>query len=302
MDYQEFLREVVKNVRIKVQGGRRVAVNTIIKNNDLKYDAITIYKDNQNIIPSVYVNHYYEEYLKGKPLDEIVDDIISIHESCGYPKLLDEDICNFMNVTKLIFYRLVNQKMNEQRLQGIPSKMICDLAKVYQVLVHMDEEGVSSFTITNEMMDKWNVDVDTIDSYARENTQTLFPVTLKCMSDIIREMIYGADKGATEEYIEEDGVTKMYVLSNKFGINGASAILYKDVLKNFALQVNSNLYILPSSTHEVIIVPAIGKISISNLKAMVTDVNQHEVAVEDVLSNEVYFYDYELDNLSIAED
>ena len=83
----------------------------------------------------------------------------------------------------------------------------------------------------------------------------------------------------------------MYVLTNQSHLNGASALLYKDILRDFAHSLEENFYILPSSIHEVILVPANGIMSKNSLELMVKDVNQKEVSPMERLSDHVYFYD-----------
>ena len=82
----------------------------------------------------------------------------------------------------------------------------------------------------------------------------------------------------------------MYVLSNKSRINGASCILYKDILKDFAMVVDKDLYVLPSSIHEVILLPSDGTQESEQLKEMVREINQSQVEKEEVLSDSVYYY------------
>ena len=92
----------------------------------------------------------------------------------------------------------------------------------------------------------------------------------------------------------------MYVLSNKSRVNGAACILYKDLLKDFSIEMDKNLYILPSSTHEVILLPSDGTQESAHLKAMVQEVNRTQVDEEEVLSDSVYYYDREKDVIICA--
>ncbi len=91
----------------------------------------------------------------------------------------------------------------------------------------------------------------------------------------------------------------MYVLTNSRGINGASCILYREVIHEFAHDLNSNLYIIPSSIHEVAIVKDDGYISKEELIDMVIGVNELEVDQEDYLSNNVYYYDRNKDMITL---
>lgn len=307
MEYHVFLHEVEINVKKKVATGQKVVMNTVIKNNDQKLDAISIIEDNRSFVPNVYVNRYYKEYLQGvKSMDEIVNEIIQMNETNDCPNDYVSDIDDFNMISKRLIYRLVNLTLNSERLKGVPFKSVGDLATVYHVVAHMDTDGVASFYVSNDMLNRWGVSIDTIDKLATDNTRKLFPEILRSMTDLIQEMIFGVDGDSNNKDkhlfadMGGDDDIKMYVLSNKSGINGASAILYKDVLKDFALQMKSNLYILPSSIHEVIIVPAIKKLKLSNLREMVVDVNKNEVPLSEVLSNEVYYYNLEREEMHIA--
>lgn len=306
MKYQEFMQDVQRNIRNKVPTGQKVLLRTVIKNNNQKFDTITIYNENQRIAPNIYLNQYYNEFLDGRSLDEIADSIINIHGGNDYSREDLSEIGIFNNVSKNIFYSLVNKKMNEECIKKIPYKEIGDLVKIYKVATHMDKDGVASFIISNDMIKNWNVDINTVDNMANNNTPALFPFTLKGMSELLNELLFDLNKDDQEnrELFSDgyEGSKKMYVLSNKFGISGASSILYKDVLKNFATQINANLYILPSSIHEVIIIPDTYRINVSDMREMVADVNQSVVNVGEILSNEIYFYDIKNDEIRIAED
>ena len=74
------------------------------------------------------------------------------------------------------------------------------------------------------------------------------------------------------------------------GLRGAGTILYDGVLKRFAEKAGCDIYILPSSLHEVLLVPGTMKISVDDLKEMVKDVNRTVVSAEDFLSDNVYVY------------
>ena len=55
--------------------------------------------------------------------------------------------------------------------------------------------------------------------------------------------------------------------------------------------LKNDYYILPSSVHEVIIVPYSEILVCSKLDEMVREINITQVEEEDVLSNHVYLYD-----------
>ena len=93
----------------------------------------------------------------------------------------------------------------------------------------------------------------------------------------------------------------MWVISNEKGINGAASMLYENELHELAESLESDLYILPSSVHEVIAVSSdMG--SPEMLAQMVVEVNMQEVSLDERLSNQVYHYDKDLRKLTLATD
>ena len=88
-------------------------------------------------------------------------------------------------------------------------------------------------------------------------------------------------------------------MTNRQEVNGASVLLYDDVLQTFALKKKTDFYILPSSVHEVLLIPADNQISMSTLSSMVRDVNSSQLAREEILSDHVYYYSLETDQITM---
>ena len=77
--------------------------------------------------------------------------------------------------------------------------------------------------------------------------------------------------------------------------------MYEEPLHELAEKFGSDLYILPSSVHEVIAVSAdMG--SPDDLAEMVYEINMEQVDIDDRLSNQVYCYDKDLRTLRLATD
>ena len=127
------------------------------------------------------------------------------------------------------------------------------------------------------------------------------------MMEVMTEIIYDSADALDEEMMEtffdmnvyEDSAFPMYVATNVFKMNGACILLYDGVLKKFAEKIGSDFYILPSSVHEVIFVPANGDMDARYLIQMVKEVNATEVAPDEVLSDNVYIYHADKDFVEI---
>ena len=124
------------------------------------------------------------------------------------------------------------------------------------------------------------------------------------MNDVIYDLFM--DNGISAEEIKAAGALpleqEMWVITNDRGINGAASILYTDVLSNLADKLDSDLYILPSSVHEVITVSSKSSVSkdVDDLAQMVHEINMTQVELDERLSNQVYFYDRTTQQISLA--
>lgn len=83
----------------------------------------------------------------------------------------------------------------------------------------------------------------------------------------------------------------MYILTNQNKVNGAGVLARDGVLDKIGELLGSDFYVLPSSTHEVILVPDNGNMQTKELEDMVKEVNATQVPPEDLLSDKVQYYD-----------
>ena len=92
----------------------------------------------------------------------------------------------------------------------------------------------------------------------------------------------------------------MYVLTNTEKSFGASAVLFPAVLKAVREHLQSDYYVLPSSIHECIIIPADENLNPAALHEMVKEINEEHVAPEELLGDSVYFYSQKKQRLEIV--
>ena len=93
----------------------------------------------------------------------------------------------------------------------------------------------------------------------------------------------------------------IWVLSNNEGLNGANCILYKDCLSKLARELDANLYILPSSIHETMLVAENEDAEPEFLQELVREANLSVVGLIDLLSDNIYYYDRDKDEIIIYE-
>ena len=197
----------------------------------------------------------------------------------------------------------VNTERNANLLSQIPHKDREDLSLIYKVMVGKDEEGTATITIRNEHMALWGVDAEQIHELAMANTKEILPVTVRSMNEVMREIFAkdGMDEDMMNIMFEEMPANQqMYIISNKSNVNGAASMFYEDALSELCEKIGTDLYILPSSVHEVIAVSSeLG--TPDELSQMVREVNGSQVAPEEQLSDHVYKFEAATKKLSLAD-
>lgn len=313
MNFKEFEEAVLDKVKENVGEEADVLIHSVTKNNGLKLNGIVILKKDDHISPTIYLEQFYDDYMSGQDIDDIVDEIMQVYtEQKGQVEFDPEQFKNIGETRSQIMFKLVNYERNEELLKLVPHRRFLDLAIVYYVVVTANEFGIGSILIRNEHLEFWDIGEEDLFGLASVNTPQKMPYMVKSMANMILELL---DKRFTgnNEYdeimsgiIAEDGIhwiennaIKMYVLTNRSKVNGANTILYKDVLKDIAETAGTDLYILPSSIHEVIIVPQLEEVDEEMLLRIVRDVNENNVLEEEWLSDSVYIYKYAEDRIEM---
>ena len=245
----------------------------------------------QNVTPTIYLDEFYVEYVEQrKALDEIADQIIGLYKK--YRVLDDVDVSfvqDWDKVKERIVYRLINKEQNKKLLKQVPHEEIFDLAKVFYVA--FDRE--SFMMINHGFCKKWNVTREDLVKVAEQNTPRLFPVHIMMPEDVIRKIF---DIEETETVFSS---IPMNFITNQYSLYGAGAILYPEVLSELAEKLNSDLYLFPSSIHEMGVILANEDNNPKRLIDIVREVNKSTVDKEDYLGDNIYLYKKDTGELSM---
>lgn len=319
MEYNEFLSYIKDSISTIIGKERQVNIHKIIKNNDVELDGLTIMSSDSNISPTIYLNEYYEDYLRGVNIGDIVYDIYGVYEQ--QHKKIDFDLsffADFNQIKNRIMAKLINYNSNQKLLSEVPHIRFLDLAIVFYCFIENDTFGNATVLIHTSHMQTWNVTTKELYKHSMANTPLVLPPIITNMNDVIRELLvsrlqsqYITSDRQDEDFsyddiadnllniIGEETTSSMYILTNSHKTNGSICMLYKDVLKNFSNEVKSDIIILPSSIHEIILIPYTDDLSPEQLNKMVKDVNTSEVDAMDVLSDHIYKYDMLKDKIIV---
>lgn len=298
MNYREFTCAVEKEMNQRMTGGVRVSLYTAVKNNGKERTGVLIETPGVNISPTIYLEEYYECYRKGKQIGQIVEDVLGFYDSIKREEPWDcGRIMTYEGVKDRIVFKLINTAKNRRFLSTVPHRTFLDLSIVFYVLLEATGEGTAAMAVDNGHARRWQVKTEMLWSDALRNVRKLLPAEFFTMSDALREMFRKSTGHALPENPENllcneagerDG---MYVLSNNLRSYGAACIVYPHVMEMIGQILRTDYYILPSSVHEVIIVPYSQSISPEEIDEMIRDINDTQVEEEEVLSNHVYLYE-----------
>lgn len=306
MVYEVFLKTLTERLEDKLGDSYQLVLHKIPKNNGVKLDGLSLQGTDLAMAPTVYPRSYYEQYDAGMPLDEICDDILSLFLSTPVSSYLSpEELEEFSLVRSKVMFKLIHASSNRELLADMPHLPFLDLAIVFYLLLDRNEYGQITLPITKEHLKRWNLSLDHLWGYAARNTPREFPAEICSLNDLALKLAKkhlgdAYDEDELKDFLESQIVSPLHILSNQTGLCGAGCLLYPEILKNFADKLDSDLIILPSSIHEVLITPDTTEVSYEELSHMVTTINQREVLPEEQLSNQVYRYTRHDDRLFIA--
>lgn len=305
MNFDEFKQAIVDNIKDYLPAKFEesdVEVRQVLKNNDTVLDGLTIQDPDTNVAPTIYLNQFFEEYQNGRDLNDIIGDIADVYIANTVDKQMDVSIVtDFEKAKGNILPRLVNAEENQELLAQRPHMIMDDLAVTYHLEMGKSDNGNMSVAITNTILDMYGISQEELHDLAVANLEEKVPATFQGMSEVVKEMMLpqimsdlDLSKEAALDYIEQmipDGNEQMYVLSNDSRLNGAATVLNEKAMEDIAEKVGGDFFILPSSIHELLVVPKQDGMDYSSLEAMVQEVNATQVAPEEKLSDHVYEYD-----------
>lgn len=292
MNFEEFKAWVKENITSKDwKETSQVEISVVKKNNGVSKAGLSIREDEHDVSPLLYLDDYYIHYQNGELLENIIRNIRADYDKkVQMAAVKIPNLQEFENIRGRVIYRLVNYEKNKEILEDCPHIRLYDLAVTFRWVARIDDVGVSTSLITNKQVKEWGVSVNDLVLAARQNTPRLFPAQIIDMEEMLAGMV---------SFILYPSTIPMYILTNEQELNGASALLYGDILKDFANKKGADMYILPSSIHEVIMIPADRIDDPKKLSSMVHEANTTVVSTGDVLSDSVYYYDRKKDQILV---
>ncbi|MBR6307027.1 MAG: hypothetical protein IKR39_00290 [Lachnospiraceae bacterium] len=307
MDFKEFEEKVIAYLNEYYEENASVTVKDVVKNNAVMLRGITVCFKGVNISPTVYLNDLYRDYENGKSIGDICSKLAQMIDDAQVKNDVDVSFIRDYGCMKdRVLCKLVNRARNEAYLNTVPHIDFLDLAVVFYTIISDGSFGSGTITVTNDQFKEWGVSVEEVYKDAKINTIKILGGNVSYIEDVIISLLRERRHMSIdeiEEFMNEcEGASKlpMYVLTNGPKTLGAACILDNDRLNDFSNEMESDLFILPCSIHETILLPVSSGYDPEILGSMVREINDSEVEKTDYLSDSVYRFRRDTGLLEIA--
>ena len=309
MPYEDFKQYAIDALsKIYTSDKYRVEASMSLRSTEEQHEAIHVVDRQKDVEWSngFLVEPYYEEYKLGKPLGEIVLDMLKLIEGNEewMSKVNASDLTDFETAKSSLFVRLLRYETNKSALVGNVHKIFEDMAIVAYMLVNKDESGISSYKINVEIVEKWNLSEEFVLDFAVENTAKLFrPYMIPIeMYKINKETVHTIPD-ENRFFMEPDfklnlSLSGVYSLFQDDGLNDATIIFYKDAMKRIAEILNDDLYVIAPQI-DYAVVHAKKKLPAKQLKKIFKRIKSNASGKEGMLSELIFCYKRDEDKLTV---
>lgn len=251
--------------------GYKVRARDVQKNN-VTFEGIEL-ETECNVAPIVYVDQLINEAMKRDlSIDTVVDHIERAFKDHGTFEIGDALTRDF-----IIDHIMIGlQQETGEDLEKTATDFEGIEAFLY-VIIENDTDHTASYKVRAGMLESAGVGINEAWEHARRNT---FETTkIQSMAHVL----------GFEDDDELGDILPLYVISNSTGARGAANVLDRDALQAFAFKHSTDkIYVIPSSIHECILIPATVNTDLEALTAMVKEVNATVVKPEERLSDRAY--------------
>ena len=304
MNFSQFEIEITDILSERLKGECEVLPTDVRKNNDTFLRGLRFVRRDRILQPTIYLDNYYRVCEEGRDIRLIADVIIADYRGAAIEDTPDLSFLNDYSAMKdRIVCKLINASKNKALLKEVPHVLFLDLAAVFYCRIELPGSGEGSTLIHNYSFEQWGISVGEMYRDALKNNERLLGGKATPIATVLQEIwakLKGADSQAPCDFPEEAFKVPMFVLTNRLGLNGAACMLNNSLLKEFSDDHGGDFFIIPSSVHELILLPADRKETASEIKEIVKTINRTELPKADILSDEVYFYNREKNAVVMA--
>lgn len=294
---KEFQEELEKQLREGLGNSVHVSNEMRIRNNGKREPVLNIRRNGSSQITTCSTENLYKAYCENPDcLESVTESIMQDFKKFDKLEWVKEKIMSYQSAREQLHLKLINAKANHERLGQLPHFPYLDLAVIFYVTVETETEDIMTVEVTKDLLNAWHMDINDIyrDAFQNMKKEAIPPKPLSEVMKDLFQMEFGDGDIDLETWIKLKAMgrtmeNEMYVLTNPRSLLGACRLLDVDALQGISDKLGCNLYLIPSSLHEIIILPAKDKPEV--IGNMIMGINETEVEAQDRLSNALYLFE-----------
>lgn len=283
MTYETFLKVTEKRIKDFLPEGyqnKMAVIEPVTRNNGIMQEGFSMRSGKEKeSVPVLYLEPFYEEYRRGRKLEEIWRELAEQYEA-AQENIQDISIpVEYEKVKDNLYVSVCSTEQNAQRLLDAPHEIKEDLALTYHCRVILFDGRVGDFMINNHHLERWGISKEQIQMNAWNNMKKIMPPVFVTMEEMIEHLegTVSFEEVAEKKLREVEDAGKdsiFYVLTNTTMDCGAVYMFDGDLMAKIAKRLDSNLLLLPSSRHEILILKEMRDIDLFDLQMMVEEINR----------------------------
>ena len=273
--FKETMKTMIRDYLPEEYRDAEVKLEMIKKTNGYREALMIQKKDAMDPVPALYTDDMYREYQKTKSLDKTMRYAADYYmNGIRIGAEMAEQMLRY-GMKDDIIMQLVNTRMNQAMIEDSPHREFLDLTVLYRHCMPLPDGSFNLATVSLKEMDDLGLSEPELYELAKKNSRKLLPAVIDRLD------------------------TNVFAVTNKKGLAGASVVLYSDRLKKISKDIQDDLYLIPSSIHEMMVLPATN-VDPVGLRMMLLEANRVVLETGEVLSDQIYYYDRMQGNISLA--
>ena len=295
--YEVFAREMLGAVRCRFKDDAdcSVELSQVIRNNQVRSDTIIVKGKGRTCAPVIHVSDLYELFRQGASYGSLAGQIAEIYyKSAGqFEDLVSDRLLDFDYIRDRLIIKVVNWEHNKEILSDAPCIRKLDLALTFRIMAEGYDHMQGSVLVDKRLLKHWHLTVEELFREAADHMEGLWRSRILPLDEMILDF-------SSQEEMEEMR-TPILLLTNEKFCYGAASLFTTDLIRDYARCAGTDFYVLPSSIHELLLVPTREDVDAAYLQEMVSSVNREVVSEDEILSDHVYLYRRKDDRLSYAD-
>lgn len=294
----------------EIAGELDITQTEIVKANDTRVHGLRISADGGVSGWNIYIDDLYERYEGGEPIEMLLAEVVNRCEdglSAEVPVHPQRMDLRLESIRDRLTVRLLGVRNNMSYMSGRPYIDVgCGLALI--AVINCDRSITSEWVlaVTDELLrSEIGCTREELLTAALENTAEIeAPMLISLSAYVYSNYVRPVHicNYLTEERADEEAMTGAFMLTNESTFFGAAVLFYPGVMEKIASVLGCPYYVLPSSVHELMIIPESAEPDVQKMKETVREANTSVVDRSEILSDNIFYYDTEKCELVIVRD